>query len=350
MKALYLPLLYCLLVPFLSWGQQLVHYSQYMFQGALKNPSALNKSGYTEVGAFHRQQWQGVPGAPVSTGVMFQAPILRDEYMLTGAVQHSKFGPYQHTRGGVGLSYRTFISRRSSFWGNTILSGGAQIGLASHQLNLEELILLDGFSHDLALLRLATLGYCFDVGIGATLINEKWQFGLALQQLALPLGVDDRRAQGSLSPHYFVFGSIDVIPGKEPLAVRPGIFMKHGYRWSPIREVGSRVPPSITANVTVEYYPGKYDRHHKNQPFQTWAGLSATNEESVGAFLGFGFHLFKNQAWDQWLKLGYAFDLFTHSLAPFAHNTHEVMLLFQFRTLNAIDCFNASRNVSLPIN
>jgi type IX secretion system PorP/SprF family membrane protein len=65
---------------FMSFAQQLPHYTQYVLNGYILNPALAGIENYTDVKLSHRHQWVGIEGAPITTYATIHAPLKKSDY------------------------------------------------------------------------------------------------------------------------------------------------------------------------------------------------------------------------------------------------------------------------------
>ncbi|MGB4560362.1 MAG: PorP/SprF family type IX secretion system membrane protein, partial [Schleiferiaceae bacterium] len=64
-----------------SWmaqGQQLPLYANYFFAPQMTNPATSGADGFSELTTMHRQQWQGMEGAPETSALVFNGALNKE--------------------------------------------------------------------------------------------------------------------------------------------------------------------------------------------------------------------------------------------------------------------------------
>src|SRR5436853_4838337 len=74
MKKITLVLLFTFL-SLLSMAQAKPSYTQYILNNYILNPAVTGIENYTDIKLSYRNQWKGIPGAPVTTYFSIQGPI-----------------------------------------------------------------------------------------------------------------------------------------------------------------------------------------------------------------------------------------------------------------------------------
>jgi len=121
-----------------SYGQQRIVYSQYMFNTLSINPAYAGTDKYLNVTAQARQQWMGFHGAPSSQMVSVHSPLT-----------HKKVGLglfLQRETGGVTDIYTAYAmyAYKIKLPGKQILSLGLQAGVTTYREQLTDLTLPSG--------------------------------------------------------------------------------------------------------------------------------------------------------------------------------------------------------------
>src|SRR4028119_1283344 len=63
-----------------SFAQQLPHYTQYVLNNFIINPSVAGIENYTDVKVSHRHQWVGLRDAPVTTYLTIHGPLKKSDF------------------------------------------------------------------------------------------------------------------------------------------------------------------------------------------------------------------------------------------------------------------------------
>src|SRR3546814_5433445 len=84
-----------------AWGQQDAQFSQYIFNQIYINPAYAGYREETNVHAFFRSQWTGVPGAPQTVSLAFDGALTHKPVGLALQVSEDKLGA-QNRRSAYG--------------------------------------------------------------------------------------------------------------------------------------------------------------------------------------------------------------------------------------------------------
>ena len=73
-------------------AQQQVSVSQYMFNGLFLNPGSAGSHAYATSSLLHRSQWAQMEGAPTTSMVAFDAPLMKQKIGAGFTVVHDRIG------------------------------------------------------------------------------------------------------------------------------------------------------------------------------------------------------------------------------------------------------------------
>lgn len=111
-------------------------YVQYMFNGLLLNPAYAGSQEALNLTAIYRNQWSGIPGAPVNLSFGAHTPLKNDHLNVGLVLENDKFGISEHTRAGLIYAHRLKLSKGRLSFG---LKGGVDIYNASRsRLNMRD--------------------------------------------------------------------------------------------------------------------------------------------------------------------------------------------------------------------
>ncbi|MEZ4931796.1 MAG: type IX secretion system membrane protein PorP/SprF [Saprospiraceae bacterium] len=212
-----------LLFSITAFGQQEQHYTNFVYNQQMYNPSYVGSRNTPSFTALHRSQWLGFEGAPNSQLISFQTPIMKQRAGVGGTI----------SRQGIGISYTWFGSAAYSYNLRITQEIDLRLGL---QATLEYLgidfsdprvitvtqndpSLSDGEFED---------KYSGNVGVGLYLTyKDIFYFGASSPQLyPNNLGFNELVAnQAKAFPHrYFTLGA--VIPANDDIEVMPNMLIK----------------------------------------------------------------------------------------------------------------------------
>jgi type IX secretion system PorP/SprF family membrane protein len=100
-------------------------FMQYMFNGLLINPAYAGSTDALNITSLYRNQWAGLPGAPVTAVLSAHAPLKNKKVNLGGLLMNDRFGVYSHSQAIAMYAYRVKVS-------NGQLALGLQGGVDSY--------------------------------------------------------------------------------------------------------------------------------------------------------------------------------------------------------------------------
>ncbi len=304
MKKNYLIFLTLFFISIYGYTQQEPQFSQYMFNNLGINPAYAGMNGQICANLFHRQQWVGFEGRPVTT------LITADNF-------------FKAIHGGIGLTVlQETIAQFNDLNANLTyayhisdvgagkLSLGLQAGFKNKKIDFSKFRPID--ESDPILLNKDNLSaMAIDLGFGI-FYQEKDKFyaGLSASQL---MGSKEEFANKStfdLARHYYLTGGYHYSLEKHGLS---------GFILTPSTLIKTDgVTMQIDINAMLDY----------NNKF--WAGLSYRKTDAVVIMLGFkpfGPGVYEN------LKVGYSYDITTSAMGGKGKSSgsHEIYIGYCFK-------------------
>lgn len=292
MKKLYTYLLIVLLGS--SYGQQLPQYSQYMLNQMAINPAVAGKDEYAEARSNNRLQWIGITDAPRTYVLTVQGPI-EEKHMGLGMTLFTDItGPTRRT--GLSFSYAYHLKLQKDLNLSMAASAGIlQWGIDGNKLSLKD----DG---DGQLLTTYQNAYVPDFGAGVYL-HKKDQFylGFSLPQLyQAPIKLYDGAYKNSKVVSQFNLNGGYMFTINNDFKLEPSFLFKYEFPAPPKLDIGVR---------------GLYRD-------EIWAGTAYRHNDAISVMAGY---MYQN-----YLLVGYSYDITTTRLKKYYTGTHEVMLGIRF--------------------
>lgn len=223
MKTLNIFCLYILLIYNIK-AQQDPMFTRYMFiSDMMYNPASTASNGQMRVMAFYRNQWAGLKGAPITTGLNFELPISSTKAGLGFNIYNDQIGFESHTGTYINYAYKIGISDE---WQ---LALGIKGGMSIFRANLQQALTPDPIGNDPEY-RENTQSIVPKVGAGLFLSNGKTYAGFSIPALAAMLPKDgfafvDEDAY--LSKHFYLtVGHVINLQGSD-LQIKPLAFVKY---------------------------------------------------------------------------------------------------------------------------
>jgi len=306
-------------------AQQRPQYTQYIFNNYLLNPALSGMENYTDLKIGHRQQWQGIKGAPTTTFVSANM-ILGDKYVWKNALslpengdppmgrnytQNYTASPAHHGIGmiamndkagplsnlDVTLTYAYHLKLQHAL----NLSVGTGLGIRRTSIDLNALVLEN--PNDPALSSAGKAQLKPDLSLGIWLYGARFFTGASVQQvLQQEISFSPGYKQGREVGHYFITAGYKLFIDEE-ISATPSVMLK---------KVGN-IPLSYDANIKVAFR----DRF--------WLGGSYRKSDSFAALAGINFSNVFN--------ITYAYDYATSRLRSYTTGSHELVLGFQLNNM-----------------
>jgi len=227
------------ILPFLLFGaaataQQEAVFSQFFYNKLLSNPGAAASDGISNLVAFHRQQWDGLEGAPSTQALSFNTPAFASRVGLGLTLMNDRIGFFNSTFVNAAYAYRIPF-------GKGVLGIGIQGSYLYHRTDWaaakttgtagDPLIGTDEFSSS------------FNVGAGAHLQMKNFFAGVSVPYFLekIPAGSGEGLAvdSGSATPHIFVTaGGI--------ITLSPRVKMRPAFQ----SRIVKNAPPSTDAHLS----------------------------------------------------------------------------------------------------
>jgi len=304
-KKLKVIVLFSLIIPFTVKGQQIPHFTQYMFNGIFQNPAHINKTDYADASLFYRYQWTGISESPQTVAFLLDYPIGHEKIELGMFFLQSKLGVQTKQRFNANIVYRTPLDKSHK----NILAFGGNVGVIGYKVgkfdNLtdEQDVVLNAIENQSVLLP--------DVSFGTTLKMDRVSIGISGSQL---VPFSSSNGSFSLQPHYNILTSY-IYNLNNRIDLIPTLLLKYV----------NGANPEVDLNTNILF----------NKQF--WVGGSYRTGDAVSVLIGGNFYD-KKRAHNKIYRIGYAFDLTTSGLNQYNFGSHEIMLSILFRTKDPVKC------------
>lgn len=298
----------CILVVFITscslFGQQIPHYTQYLYNMQVINPAYVGVRSDLSLSALSREQWSGVIGAPTTR--TFSVNARANLGLGLGATfVNDKIGLSEINTINFDGSYTIITSQYSR------LSFGLKLGTTFFNDNLANGITPDNDVYA------SNTGNFFNVGFGAFFYSEKFFVGLSVPYLLESpqffIQPDDREIRIDENQNIFLSTGY-VFELSEDLYFKPSTMIRYT----------SNLPVSIDINSNFMY----------KEIIE--AGISYRYKNSISAL----FSVIINKKY----RIGYAYDYMTNNVIGNL-NTHEIILHVDFdlkrntRWLRSVKCY-----------
>jgi type IX secretion system PorP/SprF family membrane protein len=272
-------------------AQQEVMTSQYMFNGLFLNPAYAGSHGYVSGSLLHRAQWLQVDGAPRTSMLAVDGPLLGTNMALGFSLVHDRIGVSRDMDMAAHYAYHLRLNESSR------LSFGLRAGLSLYSANLSELVYWDQndqvFAGDI---RNAPVGR---FGFGMYWYDRTSFIGLSIPSIYtadgritsdLPTAPDHYFKQ-----HYYLHTG-KVFPLNENFDIKPSVLVKYL----------PNAPVQADVNCNLLYRE------------RIWFGAGYRTGDAIVAMVEYQI--------DPRMRIGYAYDMTTSRLRTYTSGSHEVML------------------------
>ncbi len=301
-------------------GQQKPQYTQYIFNNFILNPAISGIENYTDVKAGHRNQWQGLENAPVTSYISIHAPLGKKFFYGNATsfpsdennpVNRSYLQNYKASEPHHGIGFHAVSDKTGSLstinlnltyayhlglTEKTNISAGIAAGISKTSLDMAGITLGDSF--DPAIVANANSKIQPNLSIGIWLYGSRYFAGISAQQLLFsPISFTNNTSynEGKQVPHVFLTASYKFYL-TENIAAIPSAMVK----------LVSPAPASIDLNMKVAFKD------------KFWLGGSYRKDDSFAALVGFNTESLVN--------LSYSYDFTTSNLRSVSNGTHELVL------------------------
>ncbi len=278
-----------------SHAQQLPQFTQYMYNTISINPAYAGSRDGLSMTALHRNQWEGISGAPRTQTLSIHSPLKNEKVGLGVSVINDRTGFENYTYLYGDFSYTINVSD------DVTLAFGLKGGFSYYDLDEdlfnEPSVLQDPFFRE-------QFGkWTPNFGAGLYLSAQDWYLGFSAPKVINNNNNDFSDFVALEQVHYFFTGGyvFDMSPDWK---LRPTALAK----------VTSGAPLSFDMSATAIYNEKLY------------LGATYRIDDAIGGFVDF--QIFEP------LRIGYGYEYSISDLRPFTSGSHEVILIYELRFQN----------------
>jgi type IX secretion system PorP/SprF family membrane protein len=277
-------------------AQQDAMFSQYMFNMLAVNPAYAGSRDVISLTALHRNQWTGIPGAPVTNTFTADVPFKEERIGLGLTIVNDKIGITNNNGAYLSYAYRIKFKKKG-----TTFAMGLTGGVSQYSAKLSEVQTAQSgdpaFSQD-------SYHFLPNFGFGLYYTSDRFYVGASLPHLMNnSLSSTSRILQqgdGAVQyRHAFIMGGM-VFPLNESLKLRPSTLIKYVQ--------GSPLTIDLNCNLWI------HDKVAVGLTYRTGDGPLAMVE----------FQISNN------IRLGYAYDFPFTKLQRYTWGSHEFLLRYEF--------------------
>lgn len=283
---------FMLIIGFISYGQQQVMFTQYMFNGLALNPAYAGSHETISLTGLIREQWTGVDGAPSTQTFSVHSPIINQNIGVGLMLLHDNIGVTNQTGLYGAYSYKLPLSE-----GN--LAFGLQLGFSSYNAQFSQVA---ASNSEFAFGDVKEIHP--NAGFGAYYSTDRFYAGFSIPQLIENnFDKDNPNSNSKIVRHYFLTSGY-VFDLNSSLKLKPSFLMK-----------------------TVDGAPSAFDLNASLLIHNVlWVGASWRSFASINA-------LIQVQVTDK-LQIGYAYDVASTKFREVSGGSHEIMVNYRFKFSN----------------
>lgn len=279
---------------FAQWDPQV---SQYWKVKNLYNPSFIAETNNIENVLLHRQQWVGMPGAPVTSIASFNMPFnfLGKKHGFGLMMVNDKIGLFSNTFTNLQYAYQ-FKFKKKGF-----LNVGLQGSMANLDFDASKIYIPGSDYHskpeDDDALPTGSGGKVFDGGLGISWVTPKYYVAFSTNHLWNPTFKLSDDYDSYISRAYYLSGGYNIKLGSPLIELQPHTLIKYD----------AAAPLQVDVTAIMEY----------NKMFS--GGLSWRKEDAIIILLG---AKIKN------IEAGYSYDITTSEISKVSSGSHELFLRY----------------------
>lgn len=283
------------------YGQQNYMYTQNYVLPIVFNPAATGNQKSINVGLMHRNQWVGIPGAPVTSSALVDSPLKNELNGIGGQFTTDQTGIFITSSFRVlyGHRFRLGINKSSD------LFVGASAGLIDQKVDFTKAIVVN--NNEPFLFQTAQRQTSLNGSFGIIYKFRTLEVGAALPLiLANRLEFKDNKnnAYFNQSRQFIFHGKLPiVITKKVPLQITPFVLAR------------------ITPNAPIQYDLSLITDYAE----KFW--VSATYKSNYAFAVSAGIKLYNA------LSLGYSYDIITNSLRSYSGRSTEIVAQYAINSL-----------------
>jgi type IX secretion system PorP/SprF family membrane protein len=277
------------------FAQQEVMVSQYMFNQLFLNPAYAGSHAYMSSSLLHRSQWLKVEGAPRTSMMAVDAPLMKGKMGAGLSIVHDQIGVSRDLDIAAHYAYHLRLSATSK------LAFGMRAGLSIYSARLSDLSYWDAndqvFQGDITNRPVGKFGF------GLYWYDTRSYVGLAVPTIYAADKEIAMNATGVIDDYFtqhFYVNAGHVFTLNESFDIKPSTMVRYT----------AAAPMEADVNCNVLYRE------------RIWFGLGYRTGDAVVGMLEYQVNPL--------LRIGYAYDMTTSKLRNYTNGSHEVMLGMDF--------------------
>lgn len=274
-----------------TMAQQEVMVSQYMFNQLFLNPAYAGTHGYMSGSLLHRSQWLKVDGAPRTSMMAFDTPLMKGKMGAGLSVVHDRIGVSRDLDIAGHYSYHLRVSEASK------LAFGLRAGLSIYSAQLSDLTYWDAndavFQGNIANKPVGKFGF------GVYWYDELTYVGLSVPTIHAvdgAIAVSTAGEVGEYFKQHFYLHAGKVFHLNPSWDVKPSTMIKYT----------AAAPVEADVNCNFLYRE------------RMWIGAGYRTGDALVGMLEYQI--------DPTFRVGYAYDMTLSKLRNYTNGSHEIML------------------------
>ena len=268
-------------------AQQDALFTQYIDAQLYANPAEAGCNDHVTIAGIHRQQWAGLQGAPMTTGLMIHSPLHYESIAIGLDLWNDRLGTLNRTTAAANFAYRFKFKNGGKF----------SVGIkALADFNFADISTLSNGANDPRAQSLVN-SITPNAGVGIMYRSPKWFMGVGVPRL---LENKDSTLNGGYSNQmqaYFLAGVL--------------INMSDKWVFRPTTQVRGSLTSPLSVDVTATFIGSE----------KLYFGLNYRLFASVGFIAQYQLN--------PQIKIGYSFDLLTtSSFRTTNFGSHEVVMTY----------------------
>ncbi len=278
-----------------AFAQQEVMVSQYMFNQLFLNPAYAGSHAYMSSSLLHRAQWLKVEGAPQTSMMAIDAPLMKGKMGAGLSIVHDQVGVSRDLDIAGHYAYHIRVSEGSK------LAFGLRAGVSVYSARLSDLTYWD--TNDQVFLGDIKNKPVGKFGFGLYWYDAQSYVGLSVPTIYAADGKISMNASGAIdhyfTQHYYLHAG-KVFPLNESFDLKPSTMIKYT----------PAAPAEADVNLNLLYRE------------RIWFGVGYRTGDALVGMLEYQIN--------PMLRIGYAYDMTTSKLRNYTNGSHEVMLGMDF--------------------
>jgi len=292
----------CLLAVAISYGQQEVMLTQFMYNKLSLNPAYAGQYDYTSVNITYRDQYNGFPAAPNAQLASINLPMIRKNIGLGFDIQNQSVGITKRTSFSMMYAYK-FPLRKYNFSMGMKVTGKRY----SFDFTDERLIAIQGLSLDPSIPNQEISRFLMNVGFGLYFNADNYYISLSTPGLVKSdIDFDNNNELSQESRHVYLMGGA-TFPVGNRVDFTPQILVKYAE--------ASPFDVDLNFGLTLD------DKYTGALAYR-FGGATGDIGESIDVLLGF-------QLTEQ-LLLGFSLDFTLSKLRSYDNGSIELVVGYSF--------------------